>query len=322
MLSKLGFVLPYWADVTLEDLVHFSKLGDDLGYDSVWVPEMWGRDAFSLISTIAANTKKLKMGTAVISVYSRSPALIAQTAATIDEYSQGRMILGIGMSSIYLNENWHSMKFEKPLLRTRESVEVIREILEGEKLDYEGEIFSLKYFKLLFKPYRKNLPIYIASLGPKNIKLTSEIADGWLPFMVSNEFINSNEKVLRSKNKDMQIAPFIPALISKDPEESKFYVKELIALYVASMGDYYHKQIASYGFKKEADDVKKFWRKDKERAIDCVTDEILNLISIYGDKDSGSELLEKFSESSDLPILMFPPKAPKELIEYSMKEFI
>ncbi len=321
-MSKLGFVLPYWADVSLDDLLHFSKLGDDLEYDSVWVPEMWGRDAFSLISTIASNTEKIKFGTAVISVYSRSPALIAQTAATIDEYSSGRMMLGIGMSTVYLNENWHSMKFENPLLRTKECVEVIKEILKGEKLDYEGEIFSLKYFKLLFKPYRENLPIYIASLGPKNIKLTSEVADGWLPFMVSNEFINSNKQLVRSKNKDMQIAPFVPALISKDPDESKHYVKELIAFYVSSMGDYYHKQICGYGFKKEADDIRSYWRKDKAKAIDSVSDEILKLISIYGDKNSGRKMLEKFSETSDLPILMFPPKAPKELIEYSMKELI
>lgn len=321
-MSKLGFVLPYWADVPLDDLVYFSILGDDLGYDSVWVPEMWGRDAFTLISTIVANTEKIKMGTSVISVYSRSPALIAQTAATVDEYSKGRMILGLGMSSVYLNENWHSMKFEKPLLRTKESVEVIREILKGEKLDYEGEIFKLKYFKLLFKPYRKYLPIYIASLGPKNIKLTSEIADGWLPFMVSNEFIDSKKELLKSENKNMQIAPFVPALISNDSEESKFYVKELIAFYIGSMGDYYHRQIASYGFQKEADDIRRYWRKDKEKAIDCVSDEILNLLSIYGDKESGKKMLTKFSETSDLPILMFPPNAPKKLIEYSMKELI
>lgn len=321
-MSKLGFVLPYWADISLDDLLHFSKLGDDLGYDSVWVPEMWGRDAFSIISTIATNTKKIKFGTAVISVYSRSPALIAQTAATIDEYSRGRMMLGIGMSSVYLNENWHSMKFEKPLLRTKECVQVIKEILKGEKLNYEGEIFSLKYFKLLFKPYRKNLPIYIASLGPKNIKLTSEIADGWLPFMVSCEFINSSKKIIRAKNKDIQIAPFVPALISEDPKESKILVKELIAFYIGSMGDYYHKQIASYGFKEEADFIKEYWRKDKKKAIDCVSDDILNLISIYGDKDSGKKMLDKFTSTADLPILMFPPKASKELIEYSMKELV
>lgn len=143
-MSSTGIVVPYWADVKKDDLTYFSKLAEDLGYHSIWVPEMWGRDAFSLISHMASVTEKIKLATGIISVYSRSPALIAQSAATMDEYCGGRLILGLGISSVYLNEYWHGAKFEKPLRRTLECVEIIRTILAGKRADYDGEIFSLR----------------------------------------------------------------------------------------------------------------------------------------------------------------------------------
>ena len=114
-MSLTGIVVPYWADVKKDDLTYFSRLAEDLGYHSIWVPEMWGRDAFSLISHMASVTEKINLATGIISVYSRSPALIAQTAATLDEYCGGRLILGLGISSVYLNEYWHGTKFERPL---------------------------------------------------------------------------------------------------------------------------------------------------------------------------------------------------------------
>ncbi len=170
-MSLIGVVVPYWADVKKDDLTYFSKLAEDLGYHSIWVPEIWGRDAFSLISHMASITEKIKLATGTISGYSRSPALIAQTAATMDEYCEGRLILGLGISSVYLNEYWHGAKFERPIRRTLECVEIIRTILAGKRVDYDGEIFRLKNFKLLFKPLRSDIPIYIASMGPKNSNL-------------------------------------------------------------------------------------------------------------------------------------------------------
>ena len=132
-LSAIGLVIPYWPDITKDEIIEFGKLSEDLGYDSIWVPELWGRDAFTILSVIALNTKKIKLGTGIVSVYSRSPAIIAQTIATLDEISEGRMIVGLGTSGPIVIENWHGVRYEKPLRRTREYVEIIRMMLSWRK---------------------------------------------------------------------------------------------------------------------------------------------------------------------------------------------
>ena len=318
-MSKPGIVLPYWMDVTKEDLLLFSKLAEDLGYGSIWFPEMWGRDAFTVLSYIAANTTKIKIATGIISVYSRSPSIIAQTSATLDEFSDGRFFLGLGMSSLYINEFWHGVKFDKPLQRTREYIEIIRMALSGKRVNYQGEIFNLKGLKLLFKPYRENIPIYVAAIGPKNIKLTSEIADGWIPYLCSIDFINQQKKILHELNSKLIISPFIPTLVSENREDSRQVIREFIAYYIASMGDYYYRLISSYGFSNEADMVKELWKNDREKAINSVSDELMDLISISGTKEEGLQKLAKYQENVDFPILMFPFKSRKEQIVYSLE---
>ncbi len=311
--------MPYWGDVKKDDLTYFSKLAEDLGYHSIWVPEMWGRDAFSLISHMASVTEKIKLATGIISVYSRSPALIAQSAATMDEYCGGRLILGLGISSVYLNECWHGTKFERPLRRTLECVEIIRTIIAGKRVNYDGEIFRLRNFRLLFEPLRSEIPIYIASMGPKNIELTSRVADGWIPYLCPVSLINERKKVLASGEREITVAPFLPAMVSDDRSESREIVREFVALYVCSMGDYYHKLVSSYGFGKEADRAKKLWRDNRAEAIKSISDELIDLVSVSGSPEEGRESLGAFAENSDLPILMFPYNASKEQTVFAMK---
>ena len=311
--------MPYWADVKKDDLTYFSKLAEDLGYHSIWVPEMWGRDAFSLISHMASVTEKIKLATGIISVYSRSPALMAQTAATVDEYCGGRLILGLGISSGYLNEYWHGTKFERPIRRTLECVEIIRMIIAGKRVNYDGEIFRLRNFRLLFEPLRSEIPIYIASMGPKNIELTSRVADGWIPYLCPVSLINERKKILASGGREITVAPFLPAMVSDDRSESKEIVREFVALYVCSMGDYYHKLVSSYGFEEEADRAKKLWRDNRVEAIKSISDELIDLVSVSGFPDEGRESLGAFAENSDLPILMFPYNASKEQTVFAMK---
>ena len=311
--------MPYWADVKKDDLTYFSKLAEDLGYHSIWVPEMWGRDAFSLISHMASVTEKIKLATGIISVYSRSPALIAQTAAPMDEYCGERLILGLGISSVYLNEYWHGAKFERPIRRTLECVEIIRTILAGKRADYDGEIFRLKNFKLLFEPARSDIPIYIVSMGPKNIELTSQVADGWIPYLCSASLINERRKILASGGRRITVAPFLPAMVSDNRSESREIVREFLALYICSMGNYYHKLVCSYGFREEADRAKKLWRDNRAEAVKSISDELLDLVSVSGAPEEGREKLGAFAESSDLPILMFPYNASREQIAFAMK---
>ena len=318
-MSSTGIVVPYWADVKKDDLTYFSKLAEDLGYHSIWVPEMWGRDAFSLISHMASVTEKIKLATGIISVYSRSPALIAQSAATMDEYCGGRLILGLGISSVYLNEYWHGAKFEKPIRRTLECVEIIRTILAGKRVNYDGEIFRLRNFKLLFEPLRSEIPIYIASMGPKNIELTSDIADGWIPYLCPVSLINERKEIFASSGRKITVAPFLPAMVSDDQSESREIVREFVALYVCSMGDYYHKLVSSYGFGEEAGRARKLWSDNRAEAIKSISDELIDLVSVSGSPGEGRERLGAFAENSDLPILMFPYNASRKQTAFAMK---
>lgn len=318
-MSLTGIVVPYWADVKKDDLTYFSKLAEDLGYHSIWVPEMWGRDAFSLISHMASVTERINLATGIISVYSRSPALIAQTAATVDEYCGERLVLGLGISSVYLNEYWHGTKFDRPLRRTLECVEIIRMILAGKRVNYDGEIFRLKNFRLLFNPRRSEIPIYIASMGPKNIELTSQVADGWIPYLCPVSLINERKKVFASGGRKITVAPFLPAMVSENRSESREIVREFVALYVCSMGDYYHKLVSGYGFGEEADRAKKLWQDNRAEAVKSISDELLDLVSVSGSPEEGRAKLGEFAENSDLPILMFPYNASREQTAFAMK---
>ena len=327
--SKIGIVIPYWSNITKTELIEIARLVEELGYDSIWVPEMWGRDAFSLLTLLALNTKKVKLGTGIVSVFSRTPALIAQTIATLDEISEGRMILGLGTSGPIVIKDWHGLDFEKPLQRTREYVEIIRIILIGERVNYEGEIFKLKNFRLQFTPIRNNIPIYIASLGPKNVRLTGELADGWIPFLVPLEFLRDARKELevgaRAKGRDLDqimVCPYIPACISNEKDFPKGVVQEFIAYYVGGMGTFYYKTISKLGFQNEADLIVEAWKRgSKNQAVQGVSDTMLNSIAIVGTKDEGKKKLKEYMQAgADLPILIFPPKSSRDMVKETIIE--
>jgi coenzyme F420-dependent oxidoreductase len=323
-MSRVGLVIPYWRDITQAELIETARLTEELGYHSIWVPEMWGRDAFSLLAIIAVNTKRIKLGSGVVSVFSRTPAVIAQTIATLDEISEGRMILGLGTSGPTVIEDWHGVKFEKPIQRTREYVEIIRMVLSGERVNYEGEIFRLKNFRLQFTPPRRDIPVYIASLGPKNIRLTGEIADGWIPFLVPLEYLQEARKELvhgaKSRGRDVNqimICSYIPACISKDADLAKRLVQEHIAYYIGGMGTFYYKTISRYGFEKEANLIVEAWKKgSKSQAMLSVSDRLLNSVAIFGSQEEGRRKIEGCRKAGiGLPILIFPLKSSREIVK-------
>ncbi len=327
-MSKIGLVIPYWNDITKDEIIGFAQLAEGLGYDSIWVPEMWGRVAFSILSVIALNTKRIKLGTGIVSVYSRTPAIIAQTVATLDEISGGRFILGLGTSGPVVIENWHGVRFDRPLQRTREYVEIIRMIITGQRVNYEGEIFKLKNFSLQFKPLREVVPIYIASIGPKNVTLTGEIADGWIPFLVPIKHYQQAEDYLRAgadkagrEIDDINVCPYIPALVSDDEDTSRRLIKEYVAYYVGAMGTYYSQLISRYGFEEEADSIIKSWKKgSKEDAINGVSESLLNSVAVSGSAHAGRDKIEEFRKAgAGIPIIIFPPKSPRELVKVTIK---
>ena len=179
--KRIGFQFPHERKGSVEELLDYARLADRVGYDTIFVPESWSRDAFTTLGAIAAVTERVRLGPGIVNVFSRTPALIAQSIATLDELSGGRAVLGLGTSGPVVIENWHGMSFERALRRTRETVEIVKLALKGGPVDYSGEIFSLKGFRLGFKPVRDDIPIFIASIGPRNNRLAGEIADGWLP---------------------------------------------------------------------------------------------------------------------------------------------
>lgn len=328
-MSKIGLVIPYWSDITKSELIEVARLAEELGFHSLWVPEMWGRDSFSLLAFLAVHTKKIVLGTGIVSVFSRTPATIAQTIATLDEISEGRMILGLGTSGPVVIEDWHGMKFEKPLQRTREYIEIIRMILNGDRVNYSGEIFKLKNFRLQFTPPRRDIPIYIASIGPRNIHLTGELADGWIPFLVPKEYIQDAKKDLvagagvRGRDVDqIMVCPYIPTCVSRDVDLSRRVVQEHIAYYIGGMGTFYHNAISKYGFGDEADGIVEAWKTgSKTQAIEYVSDSMIDSVAIIGTAGEGRSKIEEFRQAgTDLPILIFPPKSSRDMVKETIVE--
>ena len=297
-MSKRAFVLPNWATLSREDVVYYAQLGEELGYDSIWVPETWGHDAFTLLTTIIENTSKIKVATGIVSIFSRSPASITQTIATIDTFSGGRAMLGLGVSTNIVNENWHGSSHTRPLTRIREYIEIIRLILSGERVNYKGELFNLKNLKLQSKPLRRKIPIYIASLGPKALKLTGEIADGWLPFLCPEEHIiklknhiEVGTEIAGRRLDDISIYAYVPALVSNENiDEADYKIKEFISFYMGAMGPHYNKLVSEYGFKEDALKIREAWKnKEFELCVNSVSNELLDLVSVHGTRKSATE---------------------------------
>src|SRR6476469_9221267 len=201
---KLGVHLGYWGlGLTSQDQLEIVQEAERLGYDSVWTAEAYGSDAATILGWLAGQTSTIKIGSAIFQIPARSPAMTAMTAATIDELSGGRMLLGIGSSGPQVSEGGLGVRFGKQLLRTREYVAVVRMALARERLEYHGETIDLplpdgpgKALKLTIAPVQDRIPIYLAAIGPKNTALAGEIADGWIPTLLSPEFLPELRKNL------------------------------------------------------------------------------------------------------------------------------
>src|SRR5919107_3826713 len=192
---KLGVHIGYWGlGLTSADQLEIVREAERLGYDSVWTAEAYGSDAATVLAWLAAHTERIKLGSAIFQIPARSAAMTAMTAATIDQISNGRMLLGLGTSGPQVSEGWHGMRFGKQLARTREYVAVVRMALARERVEFHGETLELplpdgpgKALKLTIAPVQDRIPIYLAAIGPRNTALAGEIADGWIPIFFSPE---------------------------------------------------------------------------------------------------------------------------------------
>src|SRR5437660_11433920 len=257
-----------------DQVVEKVKIADELGYDAIWLGESWGYELFTSMADLVRITKRIKIGAGIANIYSRSPALIASTVATLDERSGGRIILGLGSSGVNVVEHWHGVPFEKPVKRTREYVEIIRMILRGEKLVYHGEFFNLERgFKLRFTPPRANLPIYIAAIGPKNLEQTGEIADGALPVYwpetkwgEMRALLDEGSRTAGRAPHSAAIAPYIASsILSENATEEERQAARTsaampLAYYIGKMGVYYAQMLARNGFGEDVQAVIESWK--------------------------------------------------------------
>lgn len=297
------------------ELIECVRTADACGYDSFWMPEAWEHEAFTILTELAAHTKRIHLGTGIINVFSRSPALIAMGAATLDEISGGRFRLGLGTSGARVIEDFHGLAYNKPLTRVRETIQIVRTLLSGEAVDFKGECFELHRFKLGFKPLRNNIPIYVAGLGPKSLRQIGELADGWLPAHWPRSRLADGIAEIRAGAEGSQrdpgqieIAPFVNVVVSDDLKKARKQARLPLAYYVGGMGDYYHDSLARLGFASEADRIRESWQAGRAKsAIAAVTDEMVDNIAICGSiENCRARLDEMFSAGATLPLLPIP----------------
>src|SRR5438067_4272166 len=272
-----------------------TQRAEVLGFDSVWVPEAWGTDAISILGALAARTERIRLGTGIVNVFSRTPTLLGQTAATLDLISNGRFILGLGTSGHQVVSGWHGMRFDRPLQRMRETVEIVRRVLRQERLRFEGEIFTLDQgLKLLARPVRPTVPIFLATLTPAGLRLTGEVADGWIPTLFSPDHVDvfrshldEGARLAGRSLASLEIAPHAPVLVDDDRAHARDALRPWAALYVGGMGsrqkNFYNDLVKRYGFAEEAQRIQELYLGGKRlEAIRSVPDALMDAISIAG----------------------------------------
>ncbi|MER6537404.1 LLM class F420-dependent oxidoreductase [Streptomyces sp. 900105755] len=289
---------------------------ESAGLDAVWVAEAYGFDSPTIMGYLAARTERMKIGSAILNVYSRTPALIAQTAAGLDAISGGRAIIGLGASGPQVVEGWHGKAYDKPLGRTRETIELTRRILRREVIDHHG-ITDMprpgglgKPLKILTRPVRPAVPLYVASLGPANVRMTAEVADGWLPTLFIPEKAHQvwgTPLAEGAARRDPALGPLqIVAggllAIGEDAAAVRDQVRPRIALYVGGMGapgkNFYNDLAVAYGYEKEARLIQELYLEGRPRdAAAAVPDEFCELISLCGPEGYVRDRIEAFREA-------------------------
>ena len=313
--QKLGYSLG--PLLSMREILLCAKMADQQeNVDSLWVPESWGRESFGTLGAISQVTKKVSLGTSIINIYSRTPAIVAMAATTLDMLSDNRTIIGLGASTAAIVENWHGLKFNRPASRMKEYIECLRLMTRGEKVKYNGEFFQINNFKILHQPQRANIPIFMAAVNKKMVSMASKLADGILLYLRPFEELKRTATELKqaTKGKSFEIAcSFICAMSNKEPEKARARAATTLAFYIA-VGEYYSKFLADNGFKIEVEEITAEYRKaGADNAAKYVSDRMLSSLVICGSSEECRESLSKFlSTGITLPIIQFNPIGDSE----------
>jgi F420-dependent oxidoreductase-like protein len=315
---RLGFYMGYAPPGTSPlELIELARIAETLGYDSAWAAEAWGTDAITPLAWLGALTERIKLGTAIMQIPGRSPANAAMTAATLDLLSGGRFLMGIGTSGPQVVEGWHGQEWGKPLGKTREYVEIVRAALRRERLEHHGEHYDIpvqggtglgKPLKLMARPLRSEIPIYLASIGPKAVELAFEIADGWLPIFWSPEKASSVFPLDRARP-GFEIAPSVPAVLTDDVASGRDVLKEYYSFYIGGMGargkNFYNDLFMRYGYDAEAHEIQDLFLDGKQReAAAKVPDAFVDEVALVGPVERMRDRLAAWRESGVTTMLI------------------
>ena len=308
----MGYVLAGGAG----DQVTVVREAERLGYSVAWVAEAYGSDAVSVVSWLAASTERIDVGSAVLQIPARTPAMTAMTAATLDLLSRGRFRLGLGVSGPQVSEGWHGVRFGKPLTRTREYVDIVRQALARETVRHDGEFFTLplpdgpgKALKLSLRPQRDQLPVYLAAVGPKNVELAGEIADGWLALFFSPEHADTAFASVRAglersgrEDRSFDVAATVPVSIGDDLAACAEPIRGYAALYVGGMGsreqNFYNELARRMGFEAEAAEVQDLYLDRRHReAMAAVPLDFIDQTSLIGPPARIQDRLHAFADA-------------------------
>ncbi len=326
---KLGVSVGYWGlGITAAQQLEIARTAEDLGYDSIWSAEAYGSDAASVLAWLAAGTSRIKLGAGIFQIPGRSAAMTAMTAATIDQISGGRMLLGLGTSGPQVSEGWHGVRFPKQVERTREYVAVVRMALAHKPVEFHGQTLELplpdgpgKVLKLTIRPVQERIPIYLAVLGPKNVALAGEIADGWLPVYFSPEHVERlrlplEEGAARAGRSldGFRICPSVHVMIGDDLESARNAMRPVLALYIGGMGsreqNFYNRLVSGYGFEAAAREVQELYLSgQRAAAMEALPDELIDMVTIAGPKEHARERIRAYRDAG-VETLIVSPMAP------------
>lgn len=319
---RLGALLPLTDGY---DRVELAQRLEEWGYESVWVSELWGVDALVILGAIASQTDKIGLGTAITNVFSRSPAVLAMAAATLNDRSEGRMTLGLGTSTPHAVENIHGMAFERPVRRAHETIEVIHRLL-GEpdtQTPYEGDLLSVGNVPTL----DSTVPIYYAALGNMNKRVVGRLCDGWIPHMIPlsdlDEAFETVADAAREADRDpneITVMPYVPIAASNDESEAYEALSGHIAYYVGS-GDSYQRMVAER-FPEKTEQISAAWHDgDRSTALAAVTDEMVDVIGVAGTPETVCDQLSERIDDTivDQPLLAVPNQAANELADQTFE---
>jgi F420-dependent oxidoreductase-like protein len=322
---RLGLNLGYWGAGNDANNLELAREADRLGFSVAWAAEAYGSDVPTVLAWVAAQTTRMDVGSAILQIPARQPTMAAMTAATLDSLSGGRFRLGLGVSGPQVSEGWYGVKFDKPLARTREYVDIVKAALRRDRVSYQGKHFTLplpdgpgKPLKLTVHPVREQIPIYLASIGPKNLELTGEIADGWLAIFYSPEFgpealelIGKGREKAGKTMAGFDVVPTVPIVVNDDWRVAADTVRPYAALYVGGMGsreqNFYNNLACRMGYEAEAAEVQDaYLARDYAGAAAKVPLGFLDATGLLGPKERIAEHMRALADSGVTTLTVSP----------------